>query len=244
VRTSTWLAAGIALSLASLPLTANADELVTLSYQSALLTGSYSYLPTGLSDSALLPSSPFTGTLSGSVLFDETTLALNGVVSPISYDLELMGSGGLDIGFGSTAPIFLFDVTSEFEAASCAGSSNNICVITQNGVITAASVGLVSNFYHSPPTQLSIGPQGDSAFYQFATTMGTCENYQLTFDTGSTYTGNTISPCVVQASSATAGKWTVSSTNAPEIDPGFAGSGLTLLAGCLAILRGRRRGAD
>ncbi len=235
------LMAAIAFTFAFVPLRVNADELVTLTYHSALLSGNYSYLPTGLSTSADLPAAPFTGTLTGSVLFDETTLALNGFGSALSYDFELTGSGGTDIGFASQAPTFLVYAAAQTSTESCANSSNLICVTTQDGAITGASVGLSNNSYHSSPTQLSIGPQGDSAFFQFATTLGGCGNYQLEFDTGSTYTGNSISPCVVQASSTTAGKWTVSSTNAPEIDPEFAGSGLTLLAGCLAILRGRRR---
>jgi hypothetical protein len=146
-----------------------------------------------------------------------------------------------DVEFGSTAPTFITSAAFYSGNDACANAMNTICVITQNGVITGAGVGLVNNAYHSSPTQLSIGPLGDSASYLFGTTLGSCENYQRVFDTGGTYTGDTISPCSVQASSSVAGTWTVSTTNAPEMDPGFAGSAFTLLAGCLAILRGRRR---
>jgi hypothetical protein len=235
------MTAAVVLLGACVPVIANADEFVTLNYQSTVLTGDYSYLPTGISNSGPIPSAPFTGILTGSVLFDETTLALNGVAGPISYDFELTGSGVTDVEFGSTAPTFITYAAFYSGNDACANAMNTICVITQNGVITGAGVGLINNAYHSSPTQLSIGPLGDSASYLFGTTLGGCESYQRVFDTGSTYTGDTISPCYVQASDAAAGTWTVSTTNAPEMDPGFAGSGLTLLAGCLAVLRGRRR---
>jgi hypothetical protein len=45
----------------------------------------------------------------------------------------------------------------------------------------------------------------------------------------------------IEASSALPGVWKASVTRAPEIDPALAGSGLTLLLGGLAVLRGLRK---
>ena len=45
----------------------------------------------------------------------------------------------------------------------------------------------------------------------------------------------------VSESNTAGGHWGSTITAAPEIDPGVAGSALTLLAGCLAMVRGRKR---
>jgi hypothetical protein len=47
--------------------------------------------------------------------------------------------------------------------------------------------------------------------------------------------------CGLTLSDTTPGKWTVTGTAAPEIDPATAGSALTLLAGFAAMMRGRKR---
>ena len=47
--------------------------------------------------------------------------------------------------------------------------------------------------------------------------------------------------CGSTGSNTTPGVWTSSATQAPEIDPASAASGLTLLLGGLAVLRGPRR---
>jgi hypothetical protein len=220
------------------PFAANADDIVTLSYQSAPLIGSYSSLPTGLSNTAALPTSSFTGTITGSLVFDETTNPPTQSIVPISDSFQLMGSGGTDIGFFSgPAPLLV-----SYNNLSCANGSNVICVTTADGAITGATVGLVDSAYRGTPSQLSIGPQGDMASYLYSTTLqGTCGNIASEGPPGATYTGSTISPCSVQAASSTPGTWTVTTTSAPEIDPGTAASALTLLAGFAALVRGRRR---
>jgi hypothetical protein len=52
-------------------------------------------------------------------------------------------------------------------------------------------------------------------------------------------------PCFgISESNTGPGHWQETlASPAPEVDPGMAGSALTLLAGCLAILRGRRHGS-
>lgn len=216
---------------------AHADDIVTLSYQSAPLVGNYSTLPTGLPNTSPLPGASFIGTISGTVMFDATTLAQAGFVTSFTDTFQLTGSGGVDVGFDSgLQPTML-----SFTNLSCANSSGSICVTSDGGVITGATVGLVDSVYHGSPSQLSIGAQGDSAFYLFASTQGTCGNIASEGPPGATYTGPTISPCSVVAASSTPGTWTVASTSAPEIDPGSAASALTLLAGFAALMRGRRR---
>jgi hypothetical protein len=49
-----------------------------------------------------------------------------------------------------------------------------------------------------------------------------------------------ICPCQVNVGNKEAGEWHVKTTQVPEIDPASAASGLTLLLGGLAALRGRR----
>jgi hypothetical protein len=211
------------------PLAAHADDIVTLAYQSAVLTGTYTYLPTGLTSAApSLPSASFSGTIAGSVVFDETEILENHFVGPISYSFTLSGVGA-SVSFASTAPALVF-------FGNCAGSENCIGLTADDGVVTGATVGLLQNSYHAPESQLSIGLNGDSASFVNGDAVGTCMLYEV-----ETYTGPTVSPCRLNASSSTAGTWTVSNAYAPEIDPASAGSGLTLLAGSLAMMRGRKR---
>ena len=51
-----------------------------------------------------------------------------------------------------------------------------------------------------------------------------------------TTSGSTLNPCSMQLASTSAGSW-----KAPELDPSSAASGLTLLLGTFAVLRGRRK---
>jgi hypothetical protein len=220
------------------PLAANADDIVTLDYQSALLTGSYTYLPVGLSNQVNeLPSSPFTGTITGSIVFDETSLAqsgANGFVSAVSYNFQLSGTNGIGSDFGITVPVMLFDGTCQSGSASCIG------ITTQNDVITGATVGLVDNAYHSSPTRLSIGSSGDFASFDFNnTSLGSCTTILSARSPNGSYEGAPINPCSFTASSSMAGTWIVTSTAAPEIAPGEAGGALTLLFGSVAVMLSR-----
>jgi hypothetical protein len=66
-----------------------------------------------------------------------------------------------------------------------------------------------------------------------------CGAAELTFSgtyPNGIYTGPTIKNCSVTVNSAQPGQWSV----APEIDPTSAASGLALLLGGLAAVRGRR----
>ncbi|HEY4340136.1 MAG TPA: hypothetical protein VGM97_09345 [Steroidobacteraceae bacterium] len=242
MKASMPLVAAIALAGICSPWGANADDIVTLDYQSAPLTGSYTYLPSGMTWNTFdppLPSAPFTGFISGTVVFDETSLNVGGLIGPIFADFELAGTGTNAVDLYSTAPPLIYNGPCSYSrGADCIGLSSD------NGAITGATVGFDGDAYHGTITTLSIQPSGDSASFLLASTQGTCQNLVNETSPGVyTYTGAPISPCSVQASSSMAGTWTVKTTSAPEIDPGAAGSGLTLLAGCLALLRGRRRAA-
>ena len=77
---------------------------------------------------------------------------------------------------------------------------------------------------------LTIGPTGDSISYVYEGSNGPCTQQR---------SGGGPNPCTVVASSNSAGAWQV--TRAPEIDPASAATGLTLLLGGVAVLRGRRK---
>jgi hypothetical protein len=212
------------------PLAAEADEIVTLTYQSAPLTGTYTTIVSGLPISDPFISGAFTGTVSGSVIYDQTLFSQAGYFAPISYNFTLTGSGGVNFGF----------VSAPGPCIDC------IAIISSNGVITGAQVDLVNNAtseIFTPPmisfTVLTIGPQGDSASVSGRNCSNDQEYYEILF-ASPTYPGST-GVCSVQASSSMAGTWTETSTAAPEIDPATAGSALTLLVGLAAIMRGRRR---
>jgi hypothetical protein len=216
------------------PWAANADDIVTLTYQGVPMTGTYESAVSGLPTADPFVTSPFTGTVTGSVVFDETLLA-GGPVGPSSYSFTLTGSGsatGIDISFISAPATPLV-----FEDTNCYLGGNCISVSTTNGVITGANVGLLNNLFSAEPVQLSIGPQGDTAsFVSTSCASGAAES------PGPIYTGPTCTSFLTAANS-TAGTWTVASTAAPEIDPAAAASALTLLAGWVAIVRGRKRAA-
>lgn len=216
------------------PFTANADDIVTLNYQSAPLTGTYSSLVSGLPAADPFVNSTFTGTLDASVVFDETQLALNSETGAISYNFTLNGTGaaaGVSLGFDSyPVPIYVYQ--------GCRAGDYAIGICSSNGGVTGATVDIaVSQGVESMASSfsnLSIGPLGDAA-----TVENTGCGAALQGTTGTTYTGPSMGVCYLQAANSTAGSWTVAS--APEIDPGTAGSALTLLAGFAAMVRGRRR---
>jgi hypothetical protein len=222
------------------PLAANADDIVTSDYQSALLTGSYTYLPVGLSNQVNdLLNSSFTGTITGSVVFDETSLAQSraiGFISSVSYNFQLSGTNGIGSDFGATVPVMLSDGTCQSGSASCIG------ITIQNNVITGATVGLIDNAYHSSPTRLSIGSTGDFASFDFNnTSLGSCTTILSARSPNGSDEGAPINPCSFTASSSMAGTWIVTSTAAPEIAPGEAGGALTLLFGIVAVTLSRRK---
>lgn len=83
----------------------------------------------------------------------------------------------------------------------------------------------------SEEDMISIGPYGASIW----------DEYLNGAPCGTVSAGRAVDPCTLTGmSNSMSTTWTVSTTRTPEIDPGSAASGLTLLLGGLAVLRGRR----
>ena len=90
-----------------------------------------------------------------------------------------------------------------------------------------------NSIYHGQQMSVDVGPALDQFRFltDFAGSNGTCED-QLQ----STYT---VPVCSVQASGLK-GTWTVKAAQAPEIDPKGGIATFLLLAGGLAVIRGRK----
>jgi hypothetical protein len=142
-------------------------------------------------------------------------------------------------------------MSGEFSAAGSGyyfGTTDNamgdIQILTNSrGAITGATVDLTGVEYGTATqSQLTIVATGVTGAYQGFIPPSTgyaCTAAPLTFSgayPNGIYTGPTIKNCNVNVSSSQSGQWTV----APEIDPTSAASGLALLLGGVAVLRGRR----
>jgi hypothetical protein len=125
--------------------------------------------------------------------------------------------------FSFNAPL----LDSYFFTVSCCGKTDSFAFTTNNmGAITGWNVDLSFTFVgtNSPSgNSVVLGTSGDS-YAGFGSTPSGCGP-----------TGGC--SLFIQESNTTPGVWSV----APEIDPASAASGLTLLLGDLAVLRGRRK---
>jgi hypothetical protein len=223
----------IALGLTAASMVAH-SQVTTLDFQSSsVLTGTSSYLPlydTTSDPNAALPTSPFSGNLSLSIQLTGSFAQKDLYVTSFQGDI---GGAGLYVGPG---PL------SWMGTPTVCGPPGCIDFITSNGAILGATLDVFGNEYHNSYDHITIGANGDSVSYSFADTNGGCLSHLSTIG-ANTYanTGPAINPCSVDASNRTAGTWTVTGAlAAPEIDPAFAASGLTLLFGGIAVLRGRR----
>lgn len=215
------------------PLTANAqEEFFSATYQSAPLTGTYETLVSGLPSSDPFVIAPFTGTINASFTGDANLSEVGIIGFAATYSFVLTGSGGTTTYFTSAQQVDVY-------SGDCGSEPNCIGVYSNNGLITNANVNLINTFVPGQSTALSIGPQGDNATADYR---GNCDASAVPGRVGPTYTGPS-SFCYVTASSTAAGTWKITPIGTPEIDPGAATTGLTLLAGLGAMLRGRRRGA-
>jgi hypothetical protein len=216
---------------------ASAQE-TTLDFQGGM-TGTSTFLPTGLTapangDIPNLPTAPVVGAFSGSIVVDGSISAHN--LSLVDFDFIFTGSNGTPFSVDAGPGQFAFFSGGGVKFTSPTGE---IDLTTSNGAITGASVFLSDSFSHGPTETLSLGAGGGSFTWEFGSTDGNCNNLKPQF-AGGVYTGNTINPCNLQVSGSS-GTWLVTTTAAPEIDPASAATGLTLLLGGLAVLRGRRR---
>ncbi len=233
-------------ALIAAPLAASAQTTV-LDYQGNLMLGSSTYLPTGFTTpnngNIVLPTTGFEGTFTASITL-AGSLAANDLYIT-SYNLSLNGSNGYSDGSNSAYAYISSPIFAEVPqgGTSFCGSPLGSCIdLTANhGAITGADIEIFSNGYHASTSVFDIGPSGDSYNFQLATTNGTCQNY-VPISPGSggytVYLGPAINPCSASIGNATAGTWTVTQT--PEIDLSFALSGVMLLVGGVAVLRGGR----
>jgi hypothetical protein len=233
----------LAVALVAGPMAANA-QITTLEYQGNVMSGTSTYLPSGFVTSILfppLPTLPFTGTFTASVTLSGSISANDLML--VSYGFNLNGTNGTSSAIGvdaGMAPIIPY-LAPDF----CSDTGSCIDLTTSKGAITGATIDFLSDEYHAPKSEATIGPTGDSFSYLLATSNGTCDDmfYPIATSPGYYYPGPGFNPCTVNVSNTKAGDWTVSTTQVPEIDPASATSGLTLLLGGLLVLRGRERRA-
>jgi hypothetical protein len=159
-------------------------------------------------------------------------MAANAQFTTLDYQGNVMSGGDQLSGFitlsgsgaASNVTSFQFNVTDGTPLGD--GPYPSIALTTANGVVTGAIVDwdkpAIGGSYIFD-ISFSIGPHGDT-YNNFAAggPSGECLPY-----------------CGVMESNSTPGVWEV--VRAPEIDPASAASGLTLLLGSIAVLRGRRK---
>jgi hypothetical protein len=106
------------------------------------------------------------------------------------------------------------------------------------GMITQWNVNVTGGIFagtNSPSSaSITLGMSGDTYSAGFSTP-------SCAAPPGVTIPCYTISESNISTPFSAAGHWQQTITQTPEIDPGMAGSGMTLLAGVLAIVRSRRR---
>jgi hypothetical protein len=218
----------LTVGLMAAPIAAPA-QITTLDYQSALSGGTTYYnnptppqLLTPQQFAASFTSAPFTGNITASL---QESGSAGGEV--LSGTVNVTGSAGtnINLSFGLAAleygspPFLAFD-----------GSSGTVNLLMSNGAITGATMDITFSSYHEPTMFLTIGPTGSATLdYLYNGTNGPCTQQGA----------DEPNPCTLTAASNSAGVW--QATGAPEIDPASAASGLTLLLGGLAVMRGRRK---
>jgi hypothetical protein len=212
----------VLLALASFSSLASAQEYV-LTY-TGQLTGSEDSILTGTTQPTPVP---FSAAFSG-------FLDLSGPVDNLTLDGE-----GAGLAADGPAPFFRTGPDSFIAPVANSSQISTIDIVTQGGSIVGADVSFLSGLHDT----LTISANGAASEFEVLGShmLGDCYQ-QLGLITNST--SGTIPnpgpaiPCSFSASTAT-GKWTVTSTAAPEIDPASGFSALTLLLGALAVMRGR-----
>ena len=196
------------------PITANAQS-TTYTYQGAPLSGGIDMNPpagwTSISVPPILP----VGTLSGSV-----TLS-----APLGDNLD-------DFSVTPTEITMLTGDTGLEFRSTVAFSTNGKGAIDGWSMSLAGFVGGLGGWSETLTSSDIGGVGGDSA-----TISTSCTAY---FSPSSLQPPQSFS-CGSSGSNTTPGVWTSPAAKAPEIDPASAVSGLTLLLGGVAVLRGRQK---
>jgi hypothetical protein len=207
-----------AVALLAGPIGANAQA-TTYTYQGAPFFGGFDVSPPAGADSFTVPAAAV-GTLNGFIILSAPLGDnLNNVsVTPTFVDIST--GPPPTAPFPTVPPLFRGDFTFSTNA---------------NGAIDGWSISLDGSVpgpggYELSATSVDRGGVGGDS----ATMSGTCTAF---FKFGSPQSFG----CGSSGSNTTPGVWTSPATRAPEIDPASAVSGLTLLLGGLAVLRGRRK---
>jgi hypothetical protein len=231
LNTLTSLAAAIA--LASICASASAQTF-TLDYDDPV-SGTFTSLPQGWPETQPLPTRTFDGTLSGSISY---TLS-NNLYVLTAEGFTIAGASGVQAFENEPFPFSNGNGGPDF----CDGAGHCIDVQGPPGAPTDATVNIANNA-NGLLGQLNISASGVSASYLSGSLELPCtaQFFMVSGQGAPVHTGPTIPVCTLTATSASAGTWTVASADAPEIDPGTAGSALTLLAGFAAMFRSHRQG--
>jgi hypothetical protein len=226
----------LGVAMVAAPIAATAQT-TTLEYQGDVITGISTYLPNGFTggEYAPLPTSPFVGSFSASITVDGSVRANDLNITAANF---VFGGSNFVSGNGAT---FSLEMAQSPQSIASAQGAPNFCVLEgcvdltiSHGAITGATVDINSLIYNASDYLYGIGPHGDFIDYAYGNEGG-CPNFP---PPSGTYTGPTISPCSLGGSNTRAGTWIVS--RVPEIDPSLTMSGVMLLIGGLAVLRGRR----
>jgi hypothetical protein len=217
-------------------------QVTTLEFQSSSVIGTDYQLQTG---GTSLTAVPITGSIMATMVFYGPISNL----TLVSYNINLTGSDGVSAGLGNS-----YNADSGYPngekpfngAGTTTFGINGEGLITANvaeGNITSATLNLNTSNLKGGGTNASANPSSASVEFNLNLgSLGGCENLIPGFGYApvSPYTGKTITGC--HGGAGGPGTWTV--TKAPEIDPATAASGLTLLLGGMAVLRGRKRARD
>jgi hypothetical protein len=230
-------------------------QTVTLDYQNNQVSGTYTYLPTGMTATNApdvpLPEASFSGSLTGSITYTAVYYPSNGFQNYIidNAQFTLTGANGTPVTFEDLPQLGYFGNNTgpgqlDFFDVNNGGS---LIVQTVDGVPDGATVDFRNYTYNASNSQLDIGASGVSASYLWQGGFGgECVNQlEPAHDPGGgfVYSGPEVPICTLTATSSSPGTWTAMTAIAPEIDPATAGSALTLLAGLAATVRARRRRA-
>jgi len=202
----------LAVGLMAGPISANAQS-TTYTYQGdAFTAGSVNLTPPAGSTSINLPRNFGVGTLNGFIILS----------APLGDNLNNVSVMPAFVDISTGSPLFRGDFTFSTNA---------------NGAIDGWSISLAGTVggpggYGLTATSVDIGGVGGDS----ATLSTTC----TAFFPPSLRPPQTFS-CGATGSNTTPGVWTSPAAQAPEMDPASAASGLTLLLGGVAVLRGRRK---
>jgi hypothetical protein len=181
------------------------------------------------------PNEPSSGSLSGYPLTLEGTITLAAPLAPnlsnfpVTPIYALFGFGIPDTG----GPLILTGPDPSYAGPGVGGNVNANTALQftslnfstdSTGAITGWDLAMAGTPLSFESFTATTTQSGDSAQYlNVEPNFGGVNQYDV-------------------GANSTPGAWTeVTPSPAPEIDPGMAGSGLTLLAGMLAIVRGRKR---